>query len=429
MSATQAGRGLRDDERGQAIVLLAIVMAGLLMMVGLAIDAGKLYVARRTMQEAADAAAYGGAVVIYMGGTQADARAAAFLDAAKNGYAAGGDVTLTVNSAPTSGPYAGNAAYVEVIVQDRVRTFLVPAQSALTLVRVRAVAGAAPASSSHAIMALQPTGNDAFKMSGNGQVTVSGGGLFVNSNDVSSAAHLSGSASLTATYTRVVGGYQDSGPGNFVPLPTTGVPAEADPFAGVPNPPVGGLTERGFVKVTSSPWYLDPGIYDGIQVSSDATVYFRPGFYILRDKALQVSGNGQLLMDPASPPSEGVLLFNTLGSYPSPGGDCDQIQFSGNGVISLRGLSAAQSAQYKGMVVFQDRNCEKDMQISGNSTWAATGTIYLPSAGFASSGNGTINSTAAQLVAQTVQVSGNAAFALTYNAGLTAAPLIPALSE
>jgi len=54
-----------EREGGQANVLLVIVLLGMIMMVGLAIDAGQLFVARRHMQEAADAAAFAGAVSLY----------------------------------------------------------------------------------------------------------------------------------------------------------------------------------------------------------------------------------------------------------------------------------------------------------------------------------------------------------------------------
>ena len=62
-----------EAEAGQAVVLIAIVLLAMLMMVGLAIDAGQVYSARRAMQEAADAAAYAAAVTLYQGGTQAQA--------------------------------------------------------------------------------------------------------------------------------------------------------------------------------------------------------------------------------------------------------------------------------------------------------------------------------------------------------------------
>ena len=55
----------RAGEEGQAIVLMAICMMGMLFAIGLAIDAGTLFVAKRTMQEAADSAAFAGGVVLF----------------------------------------------------------------------------------------------------------------------------------------------------------------------------------------------------------------------------------------------------------------------------------------------------------------------------------------------------------------------------
>jgi uncharacterized membrane protein len=52
-------------EGGQAIVLIALMMMVMLMIVGLAVDAGQLYSSKRTQQEAADAASFAGAVAIY----------------------------------------------------------------------------------------------------------------------------------------------------------------------------------------------------------------------------------------------------------------------------------------------------------------------------------------------------------------------------
>jgi hypothetical protein len=51
---------LRRSERGQALILMAFVFIGLLAMVGLAIDGGSVFLDRRRMQNAADAAALAG---------------------------------------------------------------------------------------------------------------------------------------------------------------------------------------------------------------------------------------------------------------------------------------------------------------------------------------------------------------------------------
>ncbi len=89
------GRG-RDG--GQAIVMIAIVFMALMFAVGLAIDAGQLFAAKRTQQEAADAGAFAGAIVLYQGGTVLEATAAAIADATKNGFTDGvNGATVTVN--------------------------------------------------------------------------------------------------------------------------------------------------------------------------------------------------------------------------------------------------------------------------------------------------------------------------------------------
>src|SRR5439155_270261 len=123
-------------EEGQALILFAILMLALLFAVGLAIDAGQLYTAKRTEQEAADAAAFAGAVVIYQSASpcnatcQSAAIAAARTDAATNGYGSGAcapstpgvctdaatATTVEVNYPPLSGAYVGNMKHVEVII-------------------------------------------------------------------------------------------------------------------------------------------------------------------------------------------------------------------------------------------------------------------------------------------------------------------------
>ena len=151
-------------EGGQAIVMVAIVFMALLFVVGLSIDAGQLFAAKRTQQEAADAAAFAGAVVLYQGGTVLQATQAAIDDAIRNGFTDGqNSTTVTVNGynyatsfAPTSGLYAGESPvkHVEVIIIRQVKTTLVPAEAAFNPVRARGVAGAEAANNGYPIMAL-----------------------------------------------------------------------------------------------------------------------------------------------------------------------------------------------------------------------------------------------------------------------------------
>jgi len=75
------------NERGQAIVLVALALVGLLAIGGLAIDGGRLYQSRRQVQNAADASALAGARVILdgvcSGGADRSAVSAAIQDFAR----------------------------------------------------------------------------------------------------------------------------------------------------------------------------------------------------------------------------------------------------------------------------------------------------------------------------------------------------------
>jgi uncharacterized membrane protein len=185
----------RDEVEGQALILFAILMLALLFAVGLAIDAGQLYAAKRTEQEAADAAAFAGAVVIYQSAAPCDpacqtaAVAAARQDAQTNGYVDGVNLTtVVVNYPPLSGTYVGDPRHVEVIITRQVKTALVPAEAVFNPVRARGVAGAEPLQNNYALMALN-RGNvaGAFNASSNADLHLTGGGILVNSTNGSAA--------------------------------------------------------------------------------------------------------------------------------------------------------------------------------------------------------------------------------------------------
>lgn len=55
------GRGCRRHERGQVLALTGLLLLGIIAAVGLAVDAGLLFSARRSLQGAADAAVTAGA--------------------------------------------------------------------------------------------------------------------------------------------------------------------------------------------------------------------------------------------------------------------------------------------------------------------------------------------------------------------------------
>ncbi len=115
------------NERGQVLPMVAICLAVLMGFGALSIDAGYLEYRQRQQQSAADAAAIGGAQqLVYDGcGDSSAAYTAAYNDAATNGFADGGNVKVTPNNPPTSGPYANNNCAVQVtITNQHTQTFL-----------------------------------------------------------------------------------------------------------------------------------------------------------------------------------------------------------------------------------------------------------------------------------------------------------------
>src|SRR5487761_1468136 len=101
------------NESGQAMVLTLLSMTALLGFVGFATDVGVLLREKRNMQTAADSAAIAAAQELNYG----DMTAAANGAAAQNGVTIGTNGgTVTVNSPPKSGAYAGLNGYAEAIV-------------------------------------------------------------------------------------------------------------------------------------------------------------------------------------------------------------------------------------------------------------------------------------------------------------------------
>ncbi|HET8568577.1 MAG TPA: pilus assembly protein TadG-related protein [Candidatus Limnocylindria bacterium] len=413
-------------ERGQAIVLIAIVMSALLLGVGLAVDTGELYVTRRGAQLAADAAAWGGAVVLNNGGTAAAASAAATTDAGRNGFTSGGGTTVTVSVPPASGSYAGDGSFVEVGITRSVGGWFF---AGTRTVSVRGVAGATRSGAGHAVLALRSTGSDALTV-GSGTLTVTGNsGIHVNSNH-GSAINI-GSGGIVSPYTRVRGGVAPGDAGKIAPAATTGAGLVADPYGTLPGPDTSSLVLRATnLSLDSGTTTLQPGIYNGgIRVRNSAVAVLAPGVYVLRgggtSYGLTLANSGQIQMQGAT---GGVLIYNTHSAYPAaPGGSptCGPVDLNTNGQVTLRpqGLGS-----YAGVSVFQDRACTGTMQFRGGGAWTLNGTIYLPSATFSLGGSSGVAQNI-QVIANVVALSGAASITIAYAGSNVGGSRVPALVE
>jgi Flp pilus assembly protein TadG len=413
--------GFTRSDGGQAVVLIALAMTGLLLGVGLAIDTGRLFVARRDAQAAADAAAWAGAVQLRAGGAASAAMAAATTDATENRYTSGsGGVTVSVSSPPGSGAFVGNDRYVEVTITVQVGTTLMP--STVSNVTVRAVAGAAPVDQGFAVVTLDATAAPALNVSNQGEINVTNAGIKINSSSAN-AGDNRGVVTISPTPshgTSVVG--NAAGP-NPWPNETTGQQSLPDPFLNFPKPDTTALTPRTPVCCT-----LQPGVYTTNIGGNNAWV-MEPGIYVFKNAGIDLEGNSSITS--ASTPvssatGTGVFIFVTTSAYPASGGTCPTptLKLRGNNGTNI---TSPTTGTYQGMLIYQDPACNGEISIGGGAAFTGNGTIYAPAAEVEANGsNAGIN--VPQIVAKTVDVQ-NGKLNMNYSGGAVAQPRIPALSE
>ncbi|MGA7354760.1 MAG: pilus assembly protein TadG-related protein [Candidatus Cybelea sp.] len=110
----------RHQERGQVLPLIALCLAVLMGFAGIAVDVGYWEYQQREQQNAADAAALGGAQQLLYSTTgcpnQSAANTAGQADAANNGFANGGNTTVTIANPSTIGTYAGQSCAVSALI-------------------------------------------------------------------------------------------------------------------------------------------------------------------------------------------------------------------------------------------------------------------------------------------------------------------------
>src|SRR4051794_7484953 len=95
------------DQQGQVLVMTVFCMAVLIGMLGLAVDVGVLFHARRQMQSVADAAAMAGATEMYYNGaTNVDTRAKAAAKANGVDSAVSGNAVIVTTSPALAGGVA-----------------------------------------------------------------------------------------------------------------------------------------------------------------------------------------------------------------------------------------------------------------------------------------------------------------------------------
>jgi hypothetical protein len=354
----------------------------------LAVDVASWQVAKRSMQGAADAAAYSAGVASIKNNgigitTQAKGVAAA------QGYVDGQNgVTVTVNRPPTSGSHTSDASAIQVIIQQAQPMFFAGLFLPGRTTAVQAGAVVTNSGGSGCILALSTSANQAIDVSGSGSINAPN--CDVTSNSTSSTAiNMSGSAAITAACLVAAGDVHTTGGLTETKCATPKVHAAAavDPYASVPEPTPSGscLTVPGGNNIT-----LNPGNYcSGLSVSG--TVTFSSGLYY-------INGNFSI-QGGATATGSGVTFYVTGGHNTA---------ISGGSSVNF---TAPTTGTYAGIAYFGDRTTTNgNNNFSGGSAVSITGAIYYATQKVSYTGGTNTGNGCTQLIASTITISGPSNF-------------------
>jgi Putative Flp pilus-assembly TadE/G-like len=381
---------LIGSEKGQVLVFATLLLPVLIVFIGLAVDGGLLWELKRRMQTAADSGAVAGAIAKRSGGDITAITNAGRADAATNRFQHGvASVTVTVNTPPTSGPYAGNGGYVEAIVSQVAQTHFVRLFSLITggsygtaTVRARAVAGL---EGQDCIYAMNPTINGGLTLNGTPSLNAPECGAYVGSNSFD-AMHLEGQASLNLASINIVGQYTCQGQScnNINPEPNTGVTQRPDPLAGLPVPTPVGPCIPSPASDGGSAVTLSPGRYcDGIKLEGIPAATFQPGTYYIEDN----DGDGTGFRITGTPVVTGTEVFFYIAA--------GQLKIAGGANVNL---SAPTSGPFKGILFFQNRTSTTEVILTGGTQLNLNGAIYALGAKISYSGGSCSTSTPKTLI-------------------------------
>lgn len=371
-------RNAGSDESGQVLVLTAICMTVLVGFLACAMDVGMLLYQKRLAQTAADCAAMAGISELNFAvedGTTVTAAAQAA--AAANGFTNGSNgVTVTVNVPPLSGAHAGNAEYLEVVVQRNVPTLFMGLFGFRTVaVSGRAVGGFAGGEG--CLYTLGTSGID-ISVNGTAQASVPDCDIYVDSTD-SNAISVAGGATVTSKMIAVAAPSLASTTG-LTPIPITGVPPVSDPLAYLPEPTV----PSNCSSTVLSSGAANYGCYAGIYLKGSNSLALNPGLYVI---------NGDITIGGSATISGTGVTIYTNGT----------VSMAGNAPLTL---SAPTSGVYNGILYFQSRSDSNPFSLTGTSGSSISGIFYAPDAAASYQGNSgaTVN---ASFVVKTMSLGGN----------------------
>lgn len=352
-----------QNRRGVVAVLVAVSMIVVFGVAALAVDAGRLYRERRNAQAAADAAAEAAGLELYSHYKQyqgqdcdGSARSSALEVAANNGYSAS---HVTVNIPPSSGPYAAQDGFAEVIISSpTARAFSVIYGRSDLVLQARAVAAGTITASKASVIVLDPKRKDPLKLKGKNSELEVAGDVIVNSTN-KRAVKVDKRAQLVADNLLVAGGIDKNSKGLIDASVSTGLEPTPDPMASLPKPAKGtsqAIKDYKSNKGSQDVYDLQPGNYKELKFDSDDVINLAPGVYFV---------DGEILFKGScSISGSGVMLY-TNGKK--------GVKFHTSGEVTL---SPPTKGTYEGITLFQDSGSKSKMEFKNDHDLNMSGIIY-----------------------------------------------------
>lgn len=406
-------RRLSRNESG-GMVLVAAMLPLLLGTAAIGLETGQLYMTKRRMENAADAAALAGSFDRLAGKTNATITSTALYEAQRNGFQNGvNNVSITVSAPPTSGPNASVPGAVEVVITKPIGLTFGPAFERLlgfNVTNVSMVSRAVAAQSSYTSDTLSPEGcfvalttaneqgisvtnlnnfgSDCTVVS-NGTATGTGSNASINFSNFNNAT-------MKSIWTR--GSFSATSYNHLYltnPLQQYQTTAVDDPYANLPVPSPGGCGFTSFNQSGSgSSITLAPGTYcGGLKASGYNNIYLSPGIYYVANGDLVLKETNNISC-PSCANGTGVtfVLTTTTGRGDDVGGvtltDVNNITLNPPVPCSVSNPPSAcmNTPLFPGLLFYQDRRATAGTMTSSSRAFLVTslnnakiqGGIYFP---------------------------------------------------
>jgi Flp pilus assembly protein TadG len=402
-------RRLRDDRRGNALVIAAGALPLLLGSAGLATDTIQWALWKRQLQRAADSAALAGVYARVQNNSGQTAQQAVDVDLSKNHHT---QISLMSGYPQVGFPISTgwtNGVSVNLAIQKSLgfsSLFL----SSTPIITAKATA-ATIATGVYCVVSLEPTSATGITATGNGSIDL-GCGMITNSTSLT-AAIATGSSEVHATPIAAVGSIAASDNWNGAELLPFTV-RQADPFADLSPPsftPCQGAASR--LRVGSNQTVnrsADTGVVCVSDMDLQGDVTLGSATYVIDGGDFDVGAQAKVRCTGCT-----IILTNSSSGSTATIGTAD---INGGAQINM---SAPTTGTYKGLLFYQDPRASSSSndvnKINGNSDSLLTGALYFPKQLLQINGTAGLKFRCAQFVSRTVEFSGNGSITNTCTAG------------